>query len=241
MHSPFEQFKIKNLIHFSLFNIDISFTNSALCMVLAITIIVAFFYFALRNASIIPNKIQLIAESIYEFIDRTITDNTGPSGRKYFPIIFSTFLFILLCNLLGMVPYSFTVTSHIIVTFVLAIIIFFVVTIVGFVTHGTKFLHLFLPAGTPLWLSPLMIIIELFSYLSRPISLSVRLAGNMIAGHVLLKVMAGFVIMMGAIWGIFPMLMITLLTGFEIFVAILQAYIFTVLSCVYLNDALNMH
>lgn len=241
MHSPFEQFKIKNLFVLELSNTNISFTNSSLCMVIAAIIILGFFYYALRNTKLIPDKMQLIAESIYEFVDLTITDNAGIIGRKYFPIIFSTFLFILLCNLLGMVPYSFTVTSHIAVTFALAIIIFLLVTIIGFIMHGTKFLHLFLPAGTPTWLAPLMILIELFSYLSRPISLSVRLAGNMIAGHVLLKVMAGFVIMMGAVWGILPMLMITLLTGFEIFVAILQAYIFTVLSCVYLNDALNLH
>jgi F-type H+-transporting ATPase subunit a len=181
------------------------------------------------------------AELIYGLVTDMLDQNVGPKGRKFVPVIFSLFLFILICNLLGMLPYSFTVTSHISITFALAILVFFIVTIVGFIRHGFHFFSLFLPKGTPWWLAPLMIIIELFTYLARPVSLSLRLAANMVAGHVLLKVMAGFVVTLAIYFKILPIPLMVILVGFEIFVAILQAYIFTILSCVYLNDAVNLH
>jgi F-type H+-transporting ATPase subunit a len=183
----------------------------------------------------------MLAEVLYNAIKDTLKNNAGEKAEKFMPIIFSLFLFILSCNLFGMLPYSFTATSHIAITFGLAMFVFLVITCVGFINHGLHFLSLFLPQGVPLWLAPLMIIIELFAYLARPISLSLRLAANMVAGHVLLKVLAGFVFMLPVLLKLFPVPVIMVLIGFEIFVAILQAYIFTILACVYLNDALNLH
>ena len=240
-HSPFTQFQIKNLIPLELFNYDLSFTNSSLFMLIALCCIIAFYLFALKKTSMIPGVMQNTGELIYEFVLNTVTDNLGDDGKKYIPLVFSIFLFILLCNLLGMLPYSFTVTSHIIITFIIAFFIFILVNIIGFSKHGMKYFNIFLPSGTPWWLAPAMIIIEVFSYLSRPISLSVRLAANMMAGHVLLKVLGSFVFSMGILLGWIPISFLVLMTGFEIFVALLQAYIFTILTCVYLNNALNLH
>ncbi|WP_250311917.1 F0F1 ATP synthase subunit A [Rickettsia endosymbiont of Oedothorax gibbosus] len=240
-HSPLDQFAIKKLVEINLFGFDISFTNSSLYMVLAGVIVLSYFYLALKAEKIIPSRLQLSAEIIYDIITVTLSQNVGEKGRKFIPLIFTLFMFILLCNLLGMLPYGFTVTSHIAVTFALAIMIFFMVTIIGFINHGLHFLSIFLPKGTPIWLAPLMIIIELFAYLARPISLSLRLAANMMAGHVLLKVMAGFIVSLMIFLKFLPIPLIIILIGFEIFVAILQAYIFTILACVYLNDAVNSH
>jgi F-type H+-transporting ATPase subunit a len=170
-----------------------------------------------------------------------LQQNVGPKGKKFVPLMFTLFMFILTCNLFGMIPYSFTVTSHISITFALAMMVFLLVTLLGFYLHGFHFFSLFLPAGTPWWLAPLMVVIELFAYLARPVSLSLRLAANMVAGHVLLKVVAGFVVSMAIYLKFLPIPFIVVLIGFEIFVAILQAYIFTILSCVYLNDAINLH
>ncbi|MCC8416693.1 MAG: F0F1 ATP synthase subunit A [Rickettsia endosymbiont of Gnoriste bilineata] len=240
-HSPLDQFAIKKLVEINLFGFDISFTNSSLYMVLAGVIALLYFYLALKSEKIIPSRLQLSAEIIYDIITVTLNQNVGEKGRKFIPFIFTLFMFILLCNLLGMIPYGFTVTSHIAVTFALAIMIFFMVTIIGFITHGLHFLSIFLPKGTPLWLAPLMIVIELFAYLARPISLSLRLAANMMAGHVLLKVMAGFIVSLMIFLKFLPIPLIVILIGFEIFIAILQAYIFAILACVYLNDAVNSH
>ncbi len=240
-HSPLDQFAIKKLVEVNLFGFDISFTNSSLYMVLVGVIALLYFYLALKSEKIIPSRLQLSAEIIYDIITVTLSQNVGEKGRKFIPFIFTLFMFILLCNLLGMIPYGFTVTSHIAVTFALAIMIFFMVTIIGFINHGLHFLSIFLPKGTPLWLAPLMIVIELFAYLARPISLSLRLAANMMAGHVLLKVMAGFIVSLMIFLKFLPIPLIVILIGFEIFVAILQAYIFTILACVYLNDAVNSH
>lgn len=240
-HSPLDQFAIKKLVEINLFGFDISFTNSSLYMVLAGVIALLYFYLALKSEKIIPSRLQLSAEIIYDIITVTLSQNVGEKGRKFIPFIFTLFMFILLCNLLGMIPYGFTVTSHIVVTFALAIMIFFMVTIIGFINHGLHFLSIFLPQGTPLWLAPLMIVIELFAYLARPISLSLRLAANMMAGHVLLKVMAGFIVSLMIFLKFLPIPLIVILIGFEIFIAILQAYIFTILACVYLNDAVNSH
>lgn len=240
-HSPFAQFNIKPLFNLDVAGIDISYTNSSLFMTLAVILILSFFLVGLSKAAVIPNRLQNFAEIIYEFIEQMLFENTGHQGKKYFPIIFSVFLFILTCNLLGMAPYGFTVTSHIIVSFAIALFVFITITFIGLFNHGLKFFSFLLPHGTPWWLVPLMIIIELFSYLSRPVSLSVRLTANMIAGHVLLKVLAGFITILGLIWGFVPIPLIVILVGFEIFIAILQAYIFTILACVYLNDAINLH
>lgn len=247
-HSPLAQFEIKPLFDIQLGGFDVSFSNSSLFMVLALAAVWLFFEIAMRKKSLVPSRMQSMAEMSYEFVGNMIRDNAGAEGKKYFPIIFTIFMFVLTCNLLGMIPYSFTATSHIAVTFTLAMFIFLSVTLLAIVKHGTKFFGFFLPHGIPLAIAPIMYFIELFSYLARPISLSVRLAANMMAGHTMLKVIAGFVLMLGALGGVVgvaggavPVAFLVILTGFEIFVAVLQAYIFTILTCVYLNDALNLH
>lgn len=240
-HNPLSQFEIKKVFEINMFGYDISLTNSSCFMILTGVLISSYFVLAFKHKQVIPSRFQLSGEILYTLITDMLDQNVGPKGRKYMPLILTLFLFILTCNLLGMVPYGFTVTSHILITFALAAIVFFLVTIVGFYNHGLHFLSLFLPQGTPWWLAPLMIIIELFAYLARPISLSLRLAANMVAGHVLLKVMAGFIITLSIYLKFLPIPIMVILIGFEIFVAILQAYIFTILSCVYLNDAVNLH
>jgi len=240
-HSPLDQFKVKELIDIKLFGYDISITNSSIFMILAGFFIVSYFTIAFKGKKLIPTRLQLSGEIIYGMISNMLDQNVGKGGRKYIPLIFTLFLFILTCNLLGMLPYGFTVTSHISVTFALAMMIFLLVTLLGLYLHGWHFFSLFLPKGTPWWLAPLMVVIELFAYLARPVSLSLRLAANMVAGHVLLKVMAGFVVSMAIYLKVLPIPFIVVLIGFEIFVAVLQAYIFAILSCVYLNDAVNLH
>lgn len=240
-HSPLEQFKIKEILQIEILDYNISLTNSSVFMILSSLFICSFFMYALSGKKLIPNRIQLSAELFYSLITNMLDQNVGKNGKKFLPLIFTLFMFILTCNLFGMIPYGFTVTSHISVTFALAMLVFLLVTVLGFALHGFHFFSLFLPAGTPWWLAPLMIVIELFAYLARPVSLSLRLAANMVAGHVLLKVMAGFVVTMAIYLKIIPIPFIVIFIGFEIFVAILQAYIFTILSCVYLNDAINLH
>lgn len=240
-HNPLEQFEINYLTNFPEFmGMNLNFSNSSLFMTLAVLIASFFMIFGAKSRAIIPTRFQSVTESFYEFIAKLMKDVTGNKGTKFFPLIFSTFIFVLLCNLLGMMPYSFTVTSHIAVTFALALFIFIIVTITGFVKHGTHYFSLLLPSGTPLLIAPLMVFIELFAYLVRPLSLSIRLSANMLAGHTMLKVFAGFVVSMG-VFGVLPLSFMVLLVGFEIFVALLQAYVFTILACVYLNDALNLH
>lgn len=239
--NPLDQFKIKTIYEINAFGFDISLTNSALFMVMSTGFAILFFMIALSKKKILPNKTQMSAEIIFDMILSGFDDIIGSNARSYFPIIFSLFLFILFANLAGMLPYGFTSTSHIIVTFSLAMLVFLLITLVGIFRHGFKFLKLFLPSGTPLWMAPLMILIELFAYLARPVSLSLRLGANMIAGHVLLKVIASFMVMMPIYFKITPLPVTVILIGFEFFVAILQAYIFTILSCVYLNDAINLH
>jgi F-type H+-transporting ATPase subunit a len=241
-HSPLAQFEINTLWELPLlFGYDVSFTNASLFMVLAALSIMLFVGLGIRSREMVPGRLQSTVEMTYEFIAGMIRENVGSQGIKYFPFIFTMFMFVLACNLIGMVPYSFTVTSHIAVTFAMAGFIFLMVTTIAFVKHGTHFLAFFLPKGTPWWMAPMMYLIELFAYLARPISLSVRLAANMLAGHTMLKVIAGFVVMLGFLGGWAPLALLVVLTGFEIFIAVLQAYIFTVLTCVYLNDALNLH
>ena len=194
-----------------------------------------------KKKLLVPSKIQLITEMSYMFIAKMISDTAGSNAKPFFPFIFTLFMFVLFCNMIGMLPYSFTVTSHIIVTFALAALIFVGVTILGFIKHGIKYLELFVPKGVPIVLLPLIIVIEIISYLSRPVSLSVRLFANMMAGHTMLKVFGGFVISLGLLGGWLPLSFSVALTGLEILVAFLQAYVFAILTCIYLNDALNLH
>jgi F-type H+-transporting ATPase subunit a len=210
-------------------------------MVIAVLLIGTFFIYAMRGGSLVPGRIQSVAEMAYEFIAKIVRENSGPEGMKFFPFVFTLFAFVLTLNMLGMIPYSFTVTSHIIVTFALALMVFLLVTIVGFIKNGPGFLKLFVPSGAPIWLMPILIVIEAISYLIRPISLSVRLFANMMAGHMMLKVFASFVVALGLFGGWLPLLFMVPFTGLEILVAFLQAFVFAVLTCIYLNDALNMH
>lgn len=240
-HSPLAQFEVKPLIPFEINGIDVSFTNASLWMALVVISVGLIMGLGARKKALVPGRLQGVSEVLVQWISGTIRDSAGKDALKYFPYIFTLFIFILFSNLLGMVPYSFTVTSHIIVTFALAAVVFVACTLIAIWKHGIgKFLHFFLPHGTPWWMAPVMYFIELFSYLARPVSLSVRLAANMMAGHTMLKVIAGFVVMMG-LGGIAPLALLVVLTGFEIGIAVLQAYIFTVLTCVYLNDALHLH
>jgi F-type H+-transporting ATPase subunit a len=209
-------------------------------MLIAILAITAFLLIATRQRSLVPTRLQSMAELSYEFIANMIRDNVGTAGMKYFPFIFSLFMFILFCNLIGMIPFTFTVTSHIIVTFAMALVVFIGVTIIGFTRHGLHFLKFFVPAGVPMALLPLLVVIEVLSYLIRPVSLSVRLFANMTAGHTMLKVFGGFVVMLGILGGWAPLAFVVALTGLEVGIAILQAYVFTILTCIYLNDAVNM-
>ena len=237
--SQFEVYSIGPKIQIGSF--DLSFTNSSLFMVLTVAVISLFFIAACEKKSLVPNKMQLIAEMAFEFVSKMISETAGKDARPYFPFILSLFLFVLVANLLGMLPYSFTVTSHIIVTFALAFFIFIGVTIVGFAKHGISYLKLFVPSGVPIFLLPLIIVIEVISYLSRPVSLSVRLFANMMAGHTMLKVFGGFVVSLGILGGWLPLGFAVALTGLELLVAFIQAYVFAILTCIYLNDALNLH
>lgn len=240
-HSPLEQFQIKRLIPIDLGGIDASFTNSALFMLIAVALITLFLTYATRSRALVPDRLQSMAELSYEFIANMIRENVGGEGRRYFPFIFTLFMFILFGNLLGMMPFTFTFTSHIIVTFALAAVVFIGVTVIGFVRHGSGFLKLFVPSGVPVALVPFLVMIELLSYLTRPISLSVRLFANMMAGHTMLKVIAGFVIALGFLGGWAPLALVVALTALEILIAFLQAYVFTILTCIYLNDAIHLH
>lgn len=246
MAGPIDQFAIRPLVELGILGgQQIAFTNSAFYMVLTVTIAAGFLFLASRRSRIIPGRWQSSAEMLYEFISGTIRENAGEHGMKFFPLVFSLFMFILVANLIGMFPYAFTVTSQLIVTFALAMLVFLTVTIYGLVRHGFKFFRLFMPAGVPAVLAPIIVPIELMSYISRPISHSVRLFAVMLAGHITLKVFAGFVIGLGSLGtlglmsAILPLAMTVALTALELLMAIIQAYVFTMLSCMYLNDALH--
>jgi F-type H+-transporting ATPase subunit a len=225
------------------FGVDASFTNASLWMVMACTLVILFLAFSMRNSMLVPSRLQSVGEVAYNFVANMVRDNAGEEGMKYFPIIFTIFLFVLSLNLLGMVPLpalgAFTVTSHIIVTFALALFVFLGVTLIGIFKNGFGFLKLFVPSGVPVWLLPLITVIEIISYLTRPISLSVRLFANMMAGHTMLAVFGSFVVGLSIIGGWVPLLFMIFIMGLEILVAFLQAYVFAVLSCIYLNDALH--
>ena len=239
-HSPLEQFEIKELVPIEIGGNSIAFSNSALMMVITISVILLLMLLGTRKRAMVPGRWQALAELCYEFVANLIRDTVGNEGRKYFPFVFSIFMFILVGNMLGMVPYSFTFTSHIAVTFAMAMVVFTGVTILGFAKHGIKFFSFFVPPGVPVWMWPLMIPIEVISYLSRPVSLAMRLFANMLAGHTLLKVFAGFVPALGAA-GILPLAFVGALTGLEFLIAFLQAYVFAILTCLYINDALHLH
>ena len=240
--NPMEQFTVYKIgPEIKLAGVDLSFTNASLFMVISASIILLFLFLGSMEKRIIPNKIQLIAEMFYTFVAKMISDTAGSKAKPYFPFIFSLFMFVLFCNMVGMLPYSFTVTSHIIVTLILALFIFFAVTVIGFLKHGFKYLSIFVPKGVPAVLLPLITVIEIISYLSRPVSLSVRLFANMMAGHTMMKVFGGFVVSLGLVGGWLPLGFSVALTGLEILVAFLQAYVFAILTCIYLNDALNLH
>ena len=237
--SPLKQFEITRPFgSMEIAGIDVSITNSSIMMIIILILLNVFLIIATKKKAIIPTKIQSIAEMSYEMIYNTTKDNLGKEGAKFFPLVYSLFMFILLCNMLGLIPYSFTVTSHIIITFAIAFGIFLFATILGFVLHGFKYLRLFLPAGVPIFLAPLLVPIEIVSYISRPISLAVRLAANMMAGHTMIKVFAGFVVALG-IFGIAPFIFIVLLYILETLIAFLQAYVFAVLTCLYLSDSFH--
>ena len=241
MPDPMHQFEIKRLVPLEIFGFDASFTNSALFMSIAAVLITLFMVFAMRKGALVPGRLQSVAELSYEFVANMVRDNVGTSGMKYFPFIFTLFMFVLALNMLGMVPYSFTVTSHIIVTFALAAFIFVGVTLIGFWKHGIGFLKFFVPSGVPFLMLPLLVVIEVISYLTRPLSLSVRLFANMMAGHTMLKVFGSFVAALGLLGGWAVLGLMVAFTGLELLVAFLQAYVFAILTCIYLNDALHMH
>ncbi len=239
-HSPLAQFEIKRWVPIEIGDLDVSFTNSSTFMVLTVIVVSAFLVLGMRRNALIPGRWQSIVELLYIFIANLVRDTVGKEGRPYFPFIFTVFMFILVGNLFGMIPYSFTFTSHIVVTFAMALVVFIGVTIIAIAKHRLHFFTFFMPPGVPLLMAPLLVPIEIISYLSRPISLSVRLFANMLAGHTLLKVFAGFVVSLG-VFGVFPLAFIVALTGLEIVIALLQAFVFTILTCLYLNDALHLH
>jgi len=242
--SPLHQFEITPIIPIEVAGTDLSFTNSALFMVIASGLVALFLILSMRKSTLVPGRFQSMAELSYEMVAGMVRDNVGEEGRGYFPFVFTLFMFVLFGNLLGLIPGGFTFTSHIAVTFTMAAIIFLAVTVIGIFRHGFHFLRLFFPEGAPWWTAPILVPIELVSYLSRPISLSVRLFANMTVGHVLLKVIAGFVISLGSIFfllGAFPLIALVGITVLEFLVAAIQAYVFAILTCIYLHDAIHLH
>jgi F-type H+-transporting ATPase subunit a len=243
---PIHQFQITNIFTFGrIGGVEIALTNSALFMLIALGVIALLTIGATSSRALVPSRMQSIAEVSYEFVAHTLRSTAGTEGMKFFPLVFSLFMFILAVNLIGLIPYAFTVTSHIIITASLALLVFFTVIVYGFWTHGLHFFKLFVPSGIPAWMIPIIVVIELLSFLSRPISHSVRLFANMLAGHITLKLVAGFVVMLGSIgmvgWvgAIAPLALTIALTALELLVACLQAYVFAILTCIYLNDAIH--
>ena len=246
--SPLEQFSINILIPFFIQSIDFSFTNSSLILSLTFIFTISLFNAVFSNSKLIPNSWQLILEFLYDFIlNQVLTENVKKDSTLYFPLLFSIFLFILSMNLAGMVPYSFTVTSHIIVTFGIALIAFTAINLIGIRIHGFHLMSFFLPAGAPIALAPLLVMIEVVSYSFRVISLALRLFANMMSGHCLLKILAGFSWTMLTAGGVLsvihllPLVVIFAIIGLELAIAFLQAYVFVVLLCIYLNDAISLH
>lgn len=251
MHSPLDQFKIKKIVDLKLMNIDISFTNSSLWMSIAIAVLFIIAVLIKRRSKVVrdillhnpkmkPTRFQVAMEAVHDLIYDMLKSTAGDRAVRYFPAIFSMFTFVLLCNLVGMLPGSFASTSHIAVTFILASIVFVSITLLGIAIHGFGIFKLFIPSGTPVAMAPILFVIEFIAYLARPISLSLRLASNITAGHIVLKVIASLAVM-SSFLSFLPLGLLVILTGFEFATAMLQAYIFAILSCVYLNDVVNMH
>jgi F-type H+-transporting ATPase subunit a len=226
---------------------SVGFTQSNLYMLISAGLIVALMMWGMRHRAVVPGRVQSLAESAYGFIDDMVLAQIGHEGRRFFPFVFTLFMFILFGNMLGLFPYAFTYTSHITMTFMMALIVFILITAVAIALHGKKFLGYFFPEGAPMWLAPIIIPVEIVSYLSRPISLSIRLFANMVAGHVMLKVFATFVVMLaglgtvGPFIAVMPLAINVALVGFEVLVAFLQAYVFAILTCIYLHDAVHLH
>ena len=239
---PIHQFQITDIVSFG---DSFSFTNSALFMVLTVGVIGLYLLLSTQKRALVPNRLQLVSEMLYEFVANMVSSSAGKAGMKFFPFVFSLFMFVLVANMFGMIPFFFTATSHIIITFALAILVFAVVIIYGFYKNGFKFLKLFVPSGIPMYILPLVVLIEFVSFLSRPISLSVRLFANILAGHITLKVFAGFIVTLGSLgflgWlgAILPLVMTVAITALELLVAALQAYVFAVLTSMYINDAIH--
>ncbi len=245
-NDPIHQFVIQKIVPIEIGGMDFSFTNASLFMVASAAVAAGFLYFATSSRSLIPTRAQSVAEMSYEFVASMLREGAGSHGMKFFPMVFSLFMFVLASNLLGLLPGSFTVTSQIIVTAALAVLVMSVVLIYGIAKHGSHFFGLFVPSGVPGWLLPFVVLIEIVSFVSRPVSLSLRLFGNMLAGHIALKVFGGFVVVLlgsGAVLNYaiapLPLLLAVALTALEVLVAVLQAYVFAILTCVYLNDALH--
>jgi F-type H+-transporting ATPase subunit a len=237
---PLEQFTIDRIVPLHIGRLDVSFTNSALLMTVVVVLVTALVVLSTRRAALVPGRWQSITEMLYEFIADMIDTNAGHGAQQYFPFVFTLFMFILFANLLGMVPYSFTVTSHIIITFALAAMVFIGVTVIGVVRHGFRFFSLFVPHGVPVVLLLLLVPIELLSYLIHPFTLSIRLFANMLAGHTMLAIFGGFAASVG-LFAFLPLGVSILLVGLEVLVAVLQAYVFAILTCLYLRDAIHLH
>jgi len=237
---PLHQFEIHRLVPIHIGGIDISYTNSALLMTIVVVLVTALLVLGTRRRALVPGRWQSLAEMSYEFVADMVETNVGHGGREFFPFVFTLFMFILFANFLGMIPYSYTVTSQIVVTFALAAVVFIGVTIIGIVRHGFRFLRLFVPQGVPLVLLLLLVPIELLSYFIRPFTLAIRLFANMLAGHTMLAIFAGFAASIGLL-GILPMGIDILLVALEVLVAALQAYVFAILTCLYLSDAIHLH
>lgn len=247
MASPVHQFVIEEIIRFPVETGQLSFTNSALWMTFGIILSTTFLAIAMKKKELVPGRLQMSAELLYEFIAKMVKDNIGSKGRRYFPFIFTIFVFVLMGNILGLLPYSFTYTSHLAVTGTLALAVFFAVILFGLINHGLKFLSLFVPSDVPWWILPFIIPIEIISFFIRPVTLSVRLFANMMAGHIMLKIIAGFAVAASgmATWGFIigfaPAFIGVLMMMFELLVAFIQAYVFAILACVYLKDSVDLH
>ncbi len=249
MANPMEQFDVVTLHPLKAGTYDLSFTNSALWMLVALAIVSVFLFVGTSRPQLVPNRWQAAVEYVYDFVRKMLDENVGPEGRRFAPLVFSIFIFVLACNLLGLIPWvgAFTPTSHVTVTLGLALIVFITVCVVGFLRHGLHFFSLFWPHGASIPLGIFVFIIEVLSFLSRPFTLAIRLFANMTAGHVLLKVFGTFVIALGSfgalpyVFGVVPLAVNVALSALEVLIAVVQAYVFALLASLYLNDAINLH
>lgn len=247
MADPLKQFVIQPIIPLEVGGVDLSFTNSSLWMSFAVILSIAFLTFSTQKKALVPGRAQLVSEQLYHFVATMIRETVGSKGREYFPLVFTIFMVVLMGNVLGLIPYSFTYTSHIIVTGALAILVFLAVIVIGIIKHGFQFFSILVPPGVPFWLFPLILPIELLSFVIRPVTLSVRLFANMMAGHLILKVFAGFSVAMasaglaGAAFGIMPALINVAIYALELLIALIHAYVFAILSCIYLKDTIEIH